>query len=388
MNFKSSQMKQGMLLITFFIGMLWIGQHVELIISSLSKGIRIITPFLVGFSFAFLMNAPMMRIESFLFKAKSPLLVVPKKFRRIISYLLTLILVIVIIGFIFQIIIPELTKTIVAFINTLPSAFDDLQAWAITHLGPNTPVGDFLVSVNFDWNKFSAAVISFVNNSWQAWLNSSLGMLQSIMNAFFAFILSFMFSAYALLNKEAILSQIRRLTLAIFPDNASKWIFRIFVMADDVFSRFVFGQVIEAFIVGISFFIGLTLFRFPYALLISVIISVTSLVPILGAIVSQTIGVLLIMTVSPIQAIWFWVFYQVLQQFEGSFMYPMVVGKSVGLPAIWILVAVTIGVNLMGVVGILISIPIASLCYTLLREWVNFRLDKKKALQMIESHPE
>jgi predicted PurR-regulated permease PerM len=381
-------MKQGMVLIAFFIGMLWIGQHVELILSTLSRGIRIITPFLVGFALAFLMNAPMMRIEGFLFNAKSPLLVIPKKFRRILSYLLTLIIVIVIIGFVFQIIIPELTKTIVAFINTLPSAFDGLQAWAITNLGPNTPVGDFLVSINFDWNKFSAAAISFVNDSWQAWLNSSLGMLQSIMNAFFSFILSFMFSAYALLNKEAILRQIKRLTLAIFPDGASNWIFRIFAMADDIFSRFVFGQVTEAFIVGFMFFIGLSLFRFPYALLISVIISVTSLVPILGAIVSQTIGVLLIMTVSPIQAFWFWVFYQVLQQIEGNFMYPLVVGKSVGLPAIWILVAVTIGVNLMGVVGILISIPIASLCYTLLREWVNDRLEKKTALLLTESHPE
>ena len=388
MNFKSNQMKQGMLLIAFFIGMLWIGQHVELIISSLSRGIRIITPFLVGFAIAFLMNAPMMRIEKFLFKPKSPLLVIPKKFRRLLSYLITLIFVIAIIGFVFQIIIPELTKTIISFINTLPAAFDDLQAWAVTHLGPNTPVGDFLVSVNFDWTKFSQSVIAFVNSSWQAWLNSSLNMLRSVMNAFFAFILSFMFSAYALLNKEAILRQIKRLTLAMFPEDASNWIFRIFTMADDVFSRFVFGQVIEAFIVGFSFFIGLTLFRFPYALLISVIISVTSLVPILGAIVSQTIGVLLIMTVSPIQALWFWIFYQILQQFEGNFMYPLVVGKSVGLPAIWILVAVTIGVNLMGVVGILISIPIASLCYTLLREWVNYRLAKKKTLQPIESHPE
>lgn len=388
MNFKSSQMKQGMFLIAFFIGMLWVGQHVELIISTLLRAIRIISPFLVGFAIAFLMNAPMMRIESFLFNAKSNLLAIPKKFRRALSYLLTLILVIAIIGFVFQIIIPELTKTIINFINTLPTAFSALQAWATTNLGPNTPIGDFLVSVNFDWNKFSAAVISFVNNSWQAWLNSSLGMLQSIMSAFFAFILSFMFSAYALLNKETILNQIKRTTLAIFPDRASYWIFRITHMADENFSRFVFGQVTEAFVVGILFFIGLTIFKFPYALLISVIISVTSLVPILGAIISQTIGVLLILTVSPIQALWFWLFFQLLQQFENNFIYPMVVGKSVGLPAIWILVSITIGVNLMGVVGILISIPIASLCYALLREWVNFRLEKKKTLQTIENHPE
>lgn len=159
-------------------------------------------------------------------------------------------------------------------------------------------------------------------------------------------------------------------------------------MADEVFTRFVFGQVTEAFIVGIMFYIGLSIFRFPYALLISVIISVTSLVPILGAIISQTIGVLLILTVSPTQAFWFWVFYQVLQQFEGNFMYPMVVGKSVGLPAIWILVSVTIGVNLFGVVGILVSIPIASLCYALLREWVNYRLELKHSRMNIESHPD
>ena len=388
MNFKTNQMKQGMFLIVFFVSMLWIGQHVEMIFSTLSHALVIISPFLTGFALAFLMNAPMMRIEGFLFKAKSPLLIIPKKFRRVLSYLLTLIGVILIIGFVFQIIIPELTKTIIAFINTLPSAFNDLQAWATKNLGPNTPFGDFLTQINFDWNKFSATVITFVNKSWQAWLNSSLGMLTKILNTFFAFILSFMFSAYALLNKEAILSQIKRLCMAVFPADATKWIFRIAKMADEVFTRFVFGQVTEAFIVGIMFFIGLSLLRFPYALLISVIISVTSLVPILGAIISQTIGVLLIMTVSPIQAFWFWIFYQLLQQFEGNFMYPMVVGKSVGLPAIWILVSVTIGVNLLGVVGILISIPIASLCYALLREWVNYRLELKHSRMNIESHPD
>lgn len=388
MNFKSNQMKQGMLLIAFFIGMLWIGQHVELIISTVSHAIFIISPFLTGFAMAFLMNAPMMRIEGFLFQTKSPLLVIPKKIRRVLSYLITLVLVIAIISFVFQIIIPELTKTIIAFINTLPGAFDNLQAWANTNLGPNTPIGDFLKQINFDWTKFSQSAISFVNNSWQAWLNSSLGMLKSILNAFFAFILSFMFSAYALLNKEAILSQIKRLTLAIFPEDVSHWIFRIANMADEIFTRFVFGQVTEAFVVGIMFFIGLTVFDFPYALLISVIISVTSLVPILGAILSQIIGVLLILTVNPSQAFWFWIFFQVLQQFENNFVYPLVVGKSVGLPAIWILVAITIGVNMMGVVGILISIPIASLCYTLLREWVNYRLKMKKKLQMTENHPE
>jgi predicted PurR-regulated permease PerM len=387
MNFKSSQMKQGMLLITFFIGMYWVAQHVPLIISTVTRAIIIISPFLTGFALAFLMNAPMMRIEGFVFQAKSPLLVIPKKFRRILSYLLTLVLVIFIFAFIFQIIIPEVTKTIITFINTLPSAFDDFQVWATTHLGPNTPIGDFLTRINFDWNQFSQSVISFVNNSWQAWLNSSLGMLKTILSAFFAFILSFMFSAYALLNKETILNQIKRLTLAMFPKKTSDWIFRISAMADEIFSRFVFGQVTEAFIVGIMFFIGLTLFRFPYALLISVIISVTSLVPILGAIVSQTVGVLLIMTVSPIQALWFWIFYQLLQQFESNVMYPMVVGKSVGLPAIWILVSITIGANLMGFVGILISIPIASLCYALLREWVDYRLKQKALLQESENHP-
>jgi predicted PurR-regulated permease PerM len=388
MNYKSNQMKQGMLLIAFFIGMLWISQHVELIISTLSRAILILSPFLTGFAMAFLLNAPMMRIEGLMFKAKSPLLVIPKKFRRILSYLITLILVLIVIGFIFQIIIPELTKTIITFINNLPAAFDDLQVWANTNLGPNTPAGDFLTRINFDWVKFREAVISFVNNSWQAWLNSSLGLIKSVFSAFFAFILSFMFSVYALLNKEMLLSQIKRLCLAVFPEHISNWIFRITNMADEIFSRFVFGQVTEAFIVGIMFFIGLTIFGFPYALLISVIITVTSLVPILGAIISQTIGVLLIMTVNPVQALWFWIFYQVLQQFESNFVYPMVVGKSIGLPAIWILVAITIGVNLMGIVGILISIPIASLCYALLREWVNYRIEKKKALKLLESHPD
>lgn len=388
MNYKSNQIKQGMFLIVFFVAMLWIGNHVEQLFGGLNRAIEILTPFITGFAIAFLLNAPMMRIEKLLFLPKSPLNFIAKKYHRILSYLVTLVLVVMVMVFIFQTIIPELSTTIIAFINTLPAAFDNLQLWAQTNLGPDTPIGDLLVRANFDWTKLESTIITWVTNSWQAWLNSSWGLVQSIFNAFLTFILSFIFSVYVLLNKETLQNQVKKLCLAVFPKKVAMWIFTITSMADEIFTNFVFGQVLEAFIIGTLFFIALSIFRFPYTLLISVIVAVTALVPIVGAMIAQTIGVLLILTVDPVQALWFFILFQIIQQIEGNLIYPYVVGKAAGLPAMWILVSITIGASLMGILGVLISIPFASLCYALLRDWVNYRLEQKASQQIVESHPE
>ncbi len=385
MNYKSNAMKQGMALITFFVVMLWIGQHVDGIVDAAARALKIISPFITGFAFAFLLNAPMMRIETFLFQPKSPLLSIPKKFRRILSYILTLTLVLLVIIFIFQIIVPELGATIMKFVGTLPATFDRLQLWATENLGPDTQIGEWMARANIDWANLESSLITWVTNSWQAWLNSSFSILSSIFSAFITFILSFMFSIYLLLNKENLIHQVKKLLLAIFPERITNWLFTIGHMADEIFSNFVFGQVVEAFIIGTLFFIVLSIFGFPYALLISVIVAVTALVPIVGALVSQTIGFLLVLTVDPIQALWFFIVFQIVQQLENNLIYPHVVGKAAGLPAMWILVSITIGASVMGIVGVLISIPVASLAYALLKDWVNYRLELKKHSE--ESRP-
>lgn len=152
-------------------------------------------------------------------------------------------------------------------------------------------------------------------------------------------------------------------------------------MCNETFSNFLSGQVIEAMILGILFFISMTIFRMPYALLIGVLIAITALIPIFGAFIGCILGAFLIVMVNPIQALWFIILFLVLQQIEGNFIYPHVVGNSVGLPSIWVLVAVTVGGSVMGVLGMILFIPLFSVIYSIIREIVNERIKENSIIE-------
>lgn len=152
-------------------------------------------------------------------------------------------------------------------------------------------------------------------------------------------------------------------------------------MCNETFSNFLSGQVIEAMILGILFFISMTIFRMPYALLIGVLIAITALIPIFGAFIGCILGAFLIVMVNPIQALWFIILFLVLQQIEGNFIYPHVVGNSVGLPSIWVLVAVTVGGSVMGVLGMILFIPLFSVIYSIIREVVNERIKENSIIE-------
>ncbi len=157
-----------------------------------------------------------------------------------------------------------------------------------------------------------------------------------------------------------------------------KQVLHVLSLAGETFAHFITGQCIEAVILGSMFFVSMTVFRFPYALLVGVLISFTALIPVFGGIIGCWVGFFLILMVSPMQAVMFLVLFLVLQQIEGNLIYPHVVGNSVGLPSIWVLVAVTLGGSLMGIVGMLIFIPLVSVLYTLFREWAYKRLKQKR----------
>ena len=161
------------------------------------------------------------------------------------------------------------------------------------------------------------------------------------------------------------------------PEKQASSLLEILRMAGDTFSNFFTGQFTEAVILGSMFFVSMTLFRFPYALVISILVAVMALIPIFGALIGSLIGTFLILVVNPVQAAWFVVLFVLLQQIEGNLIYPKVVGNSVGLPSIWVLVAVTIGGSVMGVAGMLLFIPLFSVFYNLLRRWTNDRLKQK-----------
>ena len=198
-----------------------------------------------------------------------------------------------------------------------------------------------------------------------------------LVNGTVNFIVGFVFACYILLQKEKLLYQLRKLLEAFLPEKAAEKIWYVGQLTEKIFSNFITGQCVEAVILGAMFAVTLSIFKFPYALLIGVLIAFLALIPIFGAFIGCVLGAFLILMVDPIKALIFIVIFLVLQQIEGNLIYPRVVGGSVGLPAIWVLAAVTIGGSLMGVLGMLIFIPLVSVFYTLLKQTVNRRIEEK-----------
>lgn len=173
------------------------------------------------------------------------------------------------------------------------------------------------------------------------------------------------------------LNNVKKLYMLFYPESKAKSLIEILRLSNKTFTNFVTGQFTEAIIIGVLCFIGMVILKIPFALIISVLVGFTALIPVFGAFIGTFVGVFLIIMVAPIKAVWFVIFIVVLQQLEGNLIYPRVVGKSVGLPGIWVLLSVTVGGSVFGIVGMLISVPVCSVLYTLLSRTVNKRLKNK-----------
>jgi len=378
MDYNSNQMKKAMFLITFAVVLFWASNHVNDFVGFFFKVIGIISPFILGFAIAFIFNGPMKRIEEVLFGKKGLLRFLPKATHRSISYLITLLLFVAGFSTIIFVLLPDLIATVQNLGANIPDYWANFQIWAANTIGGDSKISVWIANLNIDWKSIEESVLTFLRNSSKDWLSTTWGFATSLMSGLTSFFIGFTFSVYALMKKEVLLNQCKKITLAFLPEVFAEKIFYVGNMANSVFSSFIFGQCVEAIILGSLFFISMTIFGFPYALIISVIISVTALIPMVGALIGMMFGILLILIVSPIQAFWFFVWFQTLQQIENNFIYPHVVGKAAGLPAIWILVAITVGGSLYGVMGIILFIPLSSVIYALFRDYVNNILKRKK----------
>ncbi len=378
MDYNSNQMKKAMFLITFAVVLFWASNHVNDFVGVFFKVIGIISPFILGFAIAFIFNGPMKRIEDILFGKKGLLKFLPKALHRSISYLITLLLFVAGFSTIIFVLLPDLITTVQNLGANIPSYWKNFQIWATSIIGGDSQISIWISNLNIDWKSIEESVLAFLRDSSKDWLSTTWGVATSLMSGMTSLFLGFTFSVYALMKKEVLLNQCKKVTLAFLPEPIAKKIFYIGNMSNTVFSSFIFGQCVEAIILGSLFFLSMSIFGFPYALIISVIISVTALIPMVGALIGMMFGILLILIVSPIQAFWFFVWFQTLQQIENNFIYPHVVGKAAGLPAIWILVAITVGGTMFGVMGIILFIPLSSVIYALFKDYVNGRLEKKK----------
>lgn len=339
----------------------------------------VIFPFALGGAIAFVLNVPMHYLEEKIFgKAKKENKKWALKFARVISFIVTLLLVVGVIGVVFLVVVPELGRTVMNLGRTLQDFVPQVQAFALKLFQDNEELATWIRSIEFDWDKILDQGIGFLKNGAGSVLGSTVEVAKSVVSGVSTFFIAFVFSCYVLLQKERLNIQVRKLMTAFMPEDWKNILLAFASVTYKTFSSFLAGQCTEAIILGCMFFVVMTIMKMPYALLISVLIAFTALIPLFGAFIGCGVGAFLIFMVNPTQALIFVVVFLVLQQIEGNFIYPHVVGNSVGLPSIWVLVAVSVGGSLMGLVGMLIFIPLVSVIYTILRGIVNRRLGLKK----------
>ena len=379
MNLDKETIRKIRGLIVFTIVVLMIIWNYKVFFGLLGYVLNIILPFLIGGAIAFVLNVPMHFIEEKVFgnkTAKSSKFL--QRIARPVSLVMTILFVFGIVFLVVFIVAPELANTVASLGKTIQTFIPEVQSWAEDIFHNNKEILGWIQSMEFDWDKMIAGGIDFFKTGAGSVLDSTFAVAKSIVSGAATFAIAFIFACYILLQKEKLNVQIRKLGYAFIPRDWVEILIAISSMAYKTFSNFLTGQCVEAIILGSMFFVTMTIFNMPYALLVGVLIAFTALIPYFGAFIGCAIGALLIFMVNPMQALGFLVMFFILQQVEGNLIYPHVVGSSVGLPSIWVLVAVSVGGSLMGIVGMLIFIPISSVVYTLLKGIVHRRLERMK----------
>ena len=377
LNGENIKKRRGLILFTaVLVVCLW---KYDVVFSVLKFILGVTFPFILGGAFAFVLNVPMNFLQRHLFPRK----ITQKnralqKLARPASLVLVLLLVAGVVGLVLFVLIPQLGSTFGSLGRSIRIFIPQVQKWTEELFRDNAQISSWLQELNFDWNHIMEMGVSFFRNGAGSMLDSTITVARGIISGLTTFFIAFVFACYILLQKEKLNVQVRKVIFAFIPKGKAEALLEVCTLTYNTFSSFLTGQCVEAIILGTMFVAAMTVFHMPYALLVGLVIAVSALIPIFGAFIGCVIGAFLIFMVNPVQALGFIILFFVLQQIEGNFIYPHVVGNSVGLPSIWVLAAVSLGGSLMGVVGMLIFIPIVSVVYALFREVVYLKLKQHR----------
>ena len=382
MELNKENMRKIRWLIAFAV-LLYLGiQNLAVVLKYVKLLWGLLLPFVLGGAMAFVLNVPMSFIERHLFgkvrEKNNKAGKAASKLARPVSLVLSIVFVILLILIVVLVVAPELGTTLVSVVKKVEEDIPLAQKWITDTFNGDSEIVKWASAIEIDPQKILDSIVSVLKNGADNLVSSTITVTMGIVSMAVNFAIGFVFACYVLLQKEKLGKQVLKATYAILPVKVVEYQSHVCTLASKIFASFITGQCIEAVILGSMFFVTMTIGRFPYAMLIGVLISFTALIPVFGGIIGCWVGFFLILMVSPLKAFMFLGLFLILQQIEGNLIYPHVVGNSVGLPAIWVLVAVTLGGNLMGIVGMMIFIPLVSVLYALFREWVYARLDKKK----------
>ena len=342
----------------------------------LSAFLGALSPLLLGLVIAYVLNILMSWYEGHYFpkQQKKPW---AQKSRTAVCLLAAIITLIAIVALIVGLVVPELVSCVKLLLSEVEPALEKLleSKW-VAQLVP----ADILQKLDaIDWSDVIDKGIKMVASGLSSAAGALFSTVSSVISSVVNIFLSIIFAVYLLIDRDRLKGQGRRLLDCYLPRRFNQSVTHVLQVTNDCFHRFIVGQCLEAVILGGLCIAGMTVFGFPYAMMIGTLIGFTALIPIAGAYIGAAVGAVMILTVSPVKALLFLVFIIVLQQLEGNLIYPKVVGNSIGLPALWVLAAITVGGSLMGITGMLLGVPIAAAMYRLLKENVTYREKQKIA---------
>lgn len=359
-------------------------QNLDSIGDAIKRIGQLFLPFFLGAAIAFIFNVPMRYIERALFKKRAAK-VKPehkkkfKNFRRTIAYLITLGIIAGIIILIICVVVPEIVETVELLATQIPLAIAETEAF-VNDLNREIPyLEEWLAEAGITWTSITEKITGLLSDAPSMLISGGIELISSVAGAVFNGVIAFAFSIYMLAQKENLKRQGGMALRALFPKKLANEMIRILKLSHKTFANFLSGQCLEACILGIICLVAMSILRLPLAMMASVIVGVCSLIPIFGAFIGCAIGMVLIAIINPIQALIFLIMIIVIQQIEGNLIYPHVVGTAIGLPSIWVLLAVTLGAKMFGVVGMIVFIPLCSVIYALFREFVYKRLKADKS---------
>ncbi len=380
-----------LLIITFAVVLYTAAQNLAAIYGAVATVWNVFGVVITGLAMAFVLNVPLKLFENRVFYGMSedrrPYV---RKMRRPVSLVCALVVTLGVIVILIAVIMPQLTATVAEVASQLPDYINSVVQWLRDFLSGFGITVDALEDFSVDWEQVFSDLTTYLKegsanvSESAASAGSSVvstvtdvggSVISTVMNTFLGLIVA----VYVLAQKERIGHFMKRCIDAFLPHRASSAISRIASMASETFSNFVAGQFTDSCILGVLCYICMRIFRFPYPEVISVVIGVTSLVPMVGSFIGEVIGALLILIVSPIKALLFIVMVLAIQQVDGAFIYPRIVGKSVGLPGVAVFCAVIVGGNVAGVLGSLLGVPVCALLYALLREAVDARQNRRES---------
>ena len=343
--------------------------YFESIFQYLGELLNIIQPFILGFILAFIFNIPMKLFEK-------KLAIQNKKKRRVVSAILSVLLILLVLLLVVMVVVPQVIENIRTLIDNLPSIFAQAEKWLNYVFEEIRLSPDLLDKINEFQTRFAQTFISTLT-AWAPNIASGVSHITtSVINIFMGFVMAI----YMIFSKDKLIRQVKKFAHALFNDQHYQYISEVVKLTGTTFENFLAGQLTESIIIGVLCYIGCMILDIPYASIAAIVIGFTNIIPYFGPIIGAVISSVLILFVSPVKALIFLVFSTLLQQFESNLIYPHVVGNSVGLSALWVLFAVSVGGGLFGIPGMVFGLPTFSVIYELLRRWTNYRLEVKRNL--------